>query len=345
MSLTYSEINNQYEALMKTINEFEKKRENINHFFTNTKYRSLTFIGCGSSYFVTKSLAAAANMSLDIPIYAFTAGDLWINNEKYRKQLEGTLLIAISRSGMTSEVINAIDILNRDASKPLLSITCTTDSTLSQMSDCVLELPWAFDESVCQTRCVTNIYAAGSMIVGLLSGSDSVLQDMKRVASLGDSYMWKYEGELKKLAQGQWTNVVVLADAELGGLAEEGALAFKEISQVASNFYNILDSRHGPMVLIGSNTLVIIMLNTNQCTDERNLVENIIAKGSAVITCSRLPVYIEGVKLNACIGVEMGNIGAGALYVSICQLLAYFKSFVTGCDPDAPDGLEPWIKL
>lgn len=33
-------------------------------------------------------------------------------------------------------------------------------------------------------------------------------------------------------------------DAELCGICEEGALTFKEICQVDSNYYHLLDARH-----------------------------------------------------------------------------------------------------
>jgi len=31
--------------------------------------------------------------------------------------------------------------------------------------------------------------------------------------------------------------------------------------------------------------------------------------------------------------------------IAVCQLISYHKSFLTGANPDEPDGLSPWIKL
>ena len=42
---------------------------------------------------------------------------------------------------------------------------------------------------------------------------------------------------------------------------------------------------------------------------------------------------------------KLSDIAAGLPLVNLCQMATFFKSGIVGCDPDAPDGLDPWIKL
>ena len=88
---------------------------------------------------------------------------------------------------------------------------------------------------------------------------------------------------LNKIGKQEFNNGIVLGECEITGLAEEGALAFKEIYQLNSNHYPVLDVRHGPMVKIDSKTLVILT------AEERNqhivnLVKGIEAKSAFCIT-------------------------------------------------------------
>ena len=56
MYLTEKEIMSQTEALKKTSSYFEKNREKISDFFTETGREKFVFMGCGSSFMLCKSL-------------------------------------------------------------------------------------------------------------------------------------------------------------------------------------------------------------------------------------------------------------------------------------------------
>ena len=344
MKLTEKEIHGQYAALAKTLTEVESQTNQIKEFFAKQPHKSIAFIGCGSSLSIAKSLAVTGNMLLDVPAFAIAAGDLWLNFSKYEKQLTDCILVGISRSGSTSELLYAF-VAAKDVAAGRMAIICAENAPIRECSDFNIVLPWAFDHSVCQTSCVTNMYSAGMALIAILSGDNKIVASLKKAAQIGDAFMAKYHDPLKQLANQAWDNVVVLADAELEGLAEEAALAFKEISQLQSNYYHILDSRHGPMVLIGPKTAVIIMATHQDNPHEKALIADVVKKGATVIVCSQQPMDIEGIALNAWIGEEMHHAAAGAMYISLCQLLSYHKSFVVGCDPDAPQGLNPWIKI
>jgi len=180
--------------------------------------------------------------------------------------------------------------------------------------------------------------------IAQLSGNEALAADLRAAVAGGPAFMHANEPALEAVAQGDWAHAVVLGDAELSGLCEEGALAFKEICQVPSNFYHLLDVRHGPMVLISEGTLVIAALSGAQNKLELDVLRDIVAKGATVVAYSDEPLAMPGV-VSISFGQKLAHPARGIPVIAVCQLISYYKSFRTGADPDRPDGLSPWIAL
>ena len=340
MSLTYREIQDTYPSLEKTAALVEAS-PGLSGIF---EQKTVAFIGCGSSYAIAKSLALISSIRFKCPTLAIAAGDLLLHADRYAPLLEQSALVAISRSGSTSELLMAVDELaERKCSFQLISLCCVESSPLSQKSQFSLEMPWAFDESVCQTRCVTNLYFAGALLIAGAGDDRMMAEDLKRTVAGGNAYMASIEPLLKKVALEDWDNAVVLADAEIGGLAEEGALAYKEICQLPSNYYHLLDARHGPMVLFGPKTLAVIGLSSGN-KRELDMVQDVARKGARVIMYSDISLEVEGV-LNISFGQKLTHAARGIPFILINQLLSFYKAASTGVDPDAPTGLRAWIKI
>lgn len=345
MNITLTEIKDQYRSLEKTIALVKQRSEALASFYKEVSPRAIVFTGCGSSYMLSCSMRSIASVRADIPVYALASGDLWLNSENYRPMLRDALIVSLSRSGCTSEVVNAYEtVAAMNVGAKFMSLTCAEDTPLEKLSDFTLAMPWNFDQSVCQTRCVSNLYAAGAMAVGEMMGDKAVVEGFEALAADGDAYLERIEPQLRQIAANNWTHGVVLADGPFDGLAEEGALAFKEISQLPSNYYHLLDVRHGPIVLFNPQTLVIVRLSDGARKEETALVRDILKKGAQVLTATNEPFEMEGT-VNFAFGRKLSDIAAGLPLVNLCQMATFFKSGIVGCDPDAPDGLDPWIKL
>jgi len=180
-------------------------------------------------------------------------------------------------------------------------------------------------------------------------GDTDVLEDLSLIIKEGPAYLERAESLAKELATEPWTHAVVLADAELEGIAEEGALVFKEVCQLPSSYHHLLDVRHGPMVLIGKETLVIVALGKSNEL-ELSLLKDLNAKGATVIAFSDVPAplagtaELEGIR-NTSFGKPLSHVAKGIPFIILNQMIAYYKSKETGADPDKPTGLDPWISL
>jgi len=342
MSKIFREIHTQYDALDLTRRLVDERIDALSGVIGSAP---LVFVGSGSSYAVARSAAWMALLRLGRRAVAIAAGDLLLHMDTYRPVLEGCALVALSRSGETSEVVRSIGRMRASGVRfRVLGVSCTERSTLSDQSDLSLDMPWAFDESVCQTRTVSCLFFFCAYVTARLAGDRALVRDLMKAVEFGPAYMRRVEPALKEVAQRPWTHAVVLGDAELGGLCEEGALAFKEICQLPSNHYHLLDVRHGPMVLVGPETLVIAVLSANDDELELALLRDALAKGAAVVAYSDLPLDLPGV-VSVSFGEALLPPARGIPAIAVCQLISYHKSFLTGANPDEPDGLSPWIKL
>lgn len=346
MDYTYSEIKSQYAALGKTFDYITARKDELCNFYQKHSPKTLTYTGCGSSFYLCQSAEFSARVRLGVSATAVASGDLMLNYKNYLKALEGTLIIVPSRSGSTSEVLLAVDNVKSAHPVPVLAITCVAESDLAKKADLTLELPWAFDESVCQTRTVTNLYTANLLVLGYLCGDHKLINDIHSAIEAGNSFIEAYEGKLKSIAENDWSDVVVLADGELQGIATEGALAFTEIARVPGRYYHLLDVRHGPMVLINNHTLVVLCLNVEMTHYQIDLINDLLKKGATVITfsSSKIP-SLPGVSLQVRSDLELDYAAWGIPFIFISQTLAYYKAIQKGVNPDQPEGLDSWIKL
>lgn len=346
MSFTYTEIKDQYNSLRKTFDHISSIKDDIIKFYEQNSPKSLTFLGCGSSYYLCQSGELSSKMRLGINSSALAAGDLMLNFKQYKKLLEGTMIVTLSRSGSTSEVINAVQNVKKELNVPVLAITCLKNSKLSKKVDFTIELPWAFDDSVCQTRTVTNLYTANLLILAYILKDYELVNDINKAIEQGDMYMASYEEALKDIAGLDWTNTIILADGELQGIAAEGAIAFTEISKVNSHYYHVLDVRHGPMVMIDKDTLVIACLSDDDYEYQSALINDLLKReAKVVIYRDKFKEKIENVALNITSNTRLDNAVRGIPFIFIIQLIAYCKAMAKGLNPDTPDGLDAWISL
>lgn len=346
MHVTHEEIRKQYEALRQTFAYIKGKEHELRAFYRGRMLKNLIYAACGSSYYISQSAALSAWLRLGLPSIALPAGDLMLHYESYRALLADSLLVAPTRSGSTSEVLRAIERARSVTPLPVLAITCAVGGEVARMADLTLELPWAFDHSVCQTRTVANLYAANLLVLAVWSGNQALAEEIERAIDLGERFMAGCEAELARIAQEDWENVAVLADGELRGIAREGALAFTEIARVPGSFYHLLDVRHGPMVLIGPKTLVLAALSGEGAEYEEALIADLLRQGATVVTYSDLPrPAMDGVRMQADSGCSLDPAVRGIPFIFLAQALAYHKAVRKGVDPDRPEGLEPWIKL
>lgn len=219
-------------------------------------------IGCGTSAFVAESLAhlrEAAGLGPTDAAYA-SEPRMWRDWDR---------VVAISRSGTTSEVIAALEAV--PAGVRTIAVTGVADSPVAAMATDVLLLDFADERSVVQTRFPTTFLllaraAFGEQVDAVVTAAERALAAPLPIdASDYDHFVYLGTG---------WTH----------GLAQEAALKIREAAQAWSESYPLLDYRHGPLAVAHPGSLVW------QFTADESLAEETRATGAAVITASADPL-------------------------------------------------------
>ena len=347
-SKTNFEIHEQYKALEKTVALLKAKRNECKEFFAKANPTSVIAVGCGSSYELSQAVATSARIHLNVASIALAGGDLMLHVEKYRNLFEGSpILITVSRSGSTSEVIYSLrELKEKFPALKVVCIACTEDSEIAALSDMVIEMPWAFDCSVCQTRSITNLYAAAMLFIASAGDIDEVFDSYSLLADKGEDYLASMEDTIKEIGSMDFTSAVVLCDGEGSPVADEAALAFNEISYTPSMYKHLLDVRHGPVVLINEKTVVIAKLDIDGFEYQRDLITDIVKRGAVVVVVTDEKIeQIQGVKTNITFEQKLHPMATVAILLPVAQLMSYYRAVAIGVDPDQPEGLAPCIEL
>lgn len=182
-------------------------------------------VGCGTSLYVAQSYAALREASGMGETNAFTPSEM-----PYTRPYDR--LVAITRSGFTTEIIELIESVA--GRYPVTVVTSDGTTPAASAADHVIELSFANENSVVQTRFPTSTVALfrssldhdqGNLIA---DGEASLLADL-------DDTLLKAE-QITFLGQG-WTI----------GLAHEAALKMRETAGVWTESYPAMEYRHGPI--------------------------------------------------------------------------------------------------
>lgn len=345
MDLTEKEIMSQHEALKKTYDLFMDKKDETEKFFEKNGQRKFTILGCGSSYMLAKSAARLLSAVENTEATAIAGGDLLIHEEYYKNNIKDSIVIVLSRSGQTSEIVRDIEMIRKDFDVPMVTMTMKDDNALMPMSELDFTMDWCYDKSVCQTRTVTNLYAAMLLFTALYSGDDKLVDAVRKAVDANEAYKEDNRPALKAIAQKDWENAIVLADGALTGLAEEGALAFSEIAMLPGQCFNMLDYRHGPIVLNGEKTLTIVLLSPEGGQLEADMIADLKTHNGILVTVSTEEDNRFDADAHICVGDIDDFRAEGIPFIYVMQMLAYEKSKQLGRNPDAPTGLDAFITL
>lgn len=194
----------------------------------------VAFFGCGTSYYVAQSIAAAREAAGHGESDAFSASEM-PEGRRY------DLLVALSRSGTTTEVLEVVRRFGEQT--PVLAVTADPSSELAETVARKVVMYFADEQSVVQTRfatCTVALFRAG------------LGDEIEPIVADG----WRALGEPLPVAVDAVRQLVFLGRGPAIGLAYEAALKAREAAQAWSEAYPAMEYRHGPISLAGPGTVV-----------------------------------------------------------------------------------------
>jgi fructoselysine-6-P-deglycase FrlB-like protein len=213
----------------------------------------IAITGCGTSFYVAQVVASTWEGAGHGQADAFAASEM-------PRRGDYDLVVVVSRSGTTTEVI---DLLERLGPVPTLALVGSA-GPISAASGSTLLLDFADEQSVVQTRFATSVIAAFRALVG---------DDVGALAEQARAVLAEPAIALEGAER-----VVFLGTGAAVGLANEAALKLREAAQVVTESYPAMEYRHGPIALARTGVVVWVLGPA-----PAGLVEDVLRTGATVV--------------------------------------------------------------
>ncbi len=303
---------------------------------------NLFFIGCGT----------AAKMAKLGELYMAKIGGrlatAFVGSEfkAYEQFLDKkSLLFAVSQSGETADVLEALATGEKKGSK-ILSLLNVVGSSMDRMSKQSLFINTGPEIAVASTKAATAqiavlILLAYAFADKLAEGKHvmrSVVKDVKHWLTPDLSH------EIKKVAERlKHTNDLYIIGRGLNApVAHEAAIKIQEVSYIHAEGFPGGELKHGPIALIQKGTPVIsLMPNDETKRDMESNTTELKSRGAYIIG-----IAPESNKLFD-EWIQVPDLGVASPIASIIpiQLLAYHLAVFRGNDPDKPRNLAKSVTV
>ena len=343
---TWQEISSQPKVWKATLETSAADRAALEGFLDQSGFDHILVVGCGSTHYLAQSAAATIAHRAGIPAHALPASELWLFPAAFA--LDRTLLLAVSRSGTTTETLWALERFREAGGGPVLAVTCYPESTLAQRADFALVAPDAQEESVAQTRSFTSMLLLTQALAAVLAGDEGMLERLGRLPHALEAVIERV-GELpRRLGEdGSIERLFFLGGGPLYGLASEAMLKTKEMSLSYAEAYYPLEFRHGPMSMVDDHTLIVGFLSDTGLAQELKVLQDMQALGGRILAFAEDGTAISGWQSDYVVELRSGldEWERGPLYLPLVQRMAFYRSLHKGLNPDQPTNLTAVVNL
>ena len=172
------------------------------------------------------------------------------------------MLIAISRSGSTTETLTAVRDFKKSNRGDVISITNYPDSPLVSESDIAISISSGQEISIAQTKSFASMLVAVNAVAYLLKREQSFNNYQVGLVNTGNNLIKQYETVARDFGNAQDIHQeFFVGSGPHYGLACEVSLKLKEMSQTVCEPFHFMEFRHGPISMVNKNTLVIGLIS------------------------------------------------------------------------------------
>jgi len=335
---TLKEIHEQRFTIVKSMQQDKKNLEKFCDILTGGKNIYIT--GSGTSYH-SALLAKQIFSKSKIHVETIMSSEFQYSSDMLD---ENSVLLAISQSGETADVIQSVKSAKTMGAK-VISIVNIPTSSLARLSDSYLEVKCGPEIGVAATKSFTSqialLYYVADIIGrksnGILSSKDILVKAVIQVLEL-DSQI---EGIADQLKHSK--DVYILGRSLHFPICLEGALKIKELSYIHAEGMAAGELKHGPLALIDTNSIVIV-LHPDDSTygDTLSNIHTIKSRGAKIVGISNKKDALYDYQIT----IPTINESLYPLIEVIpLQLLAYHLSICNNGNPDYPRNLAKSVTV
>lgn len=297
--------------------------------------------GSGTSYHTSLITSMLGSKLLKKRFEPVMASEFKYNMDSIDK---GTVVVAISQSGETADVLSAIKLARGQGAK-ILSIVNVPTSSLARTADVSLAINSGPEIGVAATKSFTGQVSLACAIIDRISkgalGFDRDLVSEKIAKMLAGSAGIE---RLVSMVMPKVNDIYLLGRSIHFPIALEGALKMKELAYVHAEGIAAGELKHGPLALMDKNAVVFV-LNPDDMTysDTLSSAHEVKARGAKIIGISNRPNEVYDAM------VEIPEMDNELLYPLVeiipLQLFSYYLALQNNADPDFPRNLAKSVTV
>jgi len=334
------EIFEQKETIERALNQDERQIEKVAELIR--KSFGAFFIGCGTAGKVCATaeylFAKIARRHVNVIF-----GSEFDTQEPFLTKR--TLLIAVSQSGETADVLEAFKIAKKRGVRTV-GVVNVEGSSVARHSDVVLPVNAGMEKAVASTKATTAQLAILTLLAYAVAGKlDEGKQMLAEAASqINDLLNPRYSEHLEKIARKikNVESLYIIGKAADYPMALEAAIKLQEVSYIHAEGFAAGELKHGPLALITKGTPLIAFVPAEEYrADVLSNVAEVKARGGRIIGVSAEndELFDEWIRVP--------NVGNAQPIVNIIpiQLLAYHLAVLRKNNPDLPRNLAKSVTV
>jgi glucosamine--fructose-6-phosphate aminotransferase (isomerizing) len=330
-----------------------KQAQEIADAVSSKQYEIVYITGSGTSYHAGLAAQYAFSTMTRFITSLIPASEFpsWVPSKPIRK----SLLIAISQSGESSDVLAAAHVA-LEKNIDVLAVTNTQNSSLMKMSQYTLLTRAGEELAITATKShiaqlmalfsLSTLFAEteGTNTADANQLSRQLLKAPKVIAETINSSNAKVQQLADKYSRQNF--FFLLGSGANYATALEGALKLKEACNIFAEGFATREFLHGPIQLVDKKTTLFFILAEDQLENAIHEIKRIRAFDASVLSISeKTDKQLKEVS-NEMIYVPTGfpKVFSHMIYIIPLQLFAYYSSVARGLNPDKPEKLTKVVK-
>lgn len=262
-----------------------------------------------------------------------------------RPNLEGALVLAISQSGMSPDILAVLK-EGKSQGRPTLAVTNNPESPLAEIADNVIHLRAGIEKAVAATKTYTSSLVAMALLSLNLGQDRSMLEILKKVPNWSRMTLDTALSQTKEMEKyHNLVHGVVIGRGFNYCTAFEIALKIKELTGITTVPYSSADFLHGPVASVHEGYPALVIAHHGKVfQDIKQVLERVNSLGADTLLisddnelCSQ-----KGFSIQTPAGIPEWI--SPVINVIPGQVLGWQIAEYKGMDPDHPRGLKKVTK-
>jgi len=334
------EIMDQKESIARAVNQNEEEILTIANAIKNARGTFLS--GCGTAGKACMAAEYFFSVVAEHHVNFAPASEFKLYHHFLKPE---SLLIVVSQSGETADVLEAMNVAKSKGSK-VLAIVNVVGSSIARAADYTLCINAGPERAVASTKALTGQLAVLLLVSYALAGK---LQEGKTLlletcSMINDMLNPRYVERLRVIADTikEKEDLYIIGKSWNYPMALEAAIKIQEVSYIHAEGFAGGELKHGPIALIEQSTPCLVLAGNDEVTPD--ILSNAVqlkARGAHVIGIApdNNEIFDQWIKVP-----DAGSAQPIANIIPV-QILSYFLALLREKDPDMPRNLAKSVTV